>query len=53
MAATDAQRAAAVSGVPGPARLGRPEEFAELVQHIIENRYLNGTSIRLDAGARM
>jgi NAD(P)-dependent dehydrogenase (short-subunit alcohol dehydrogenase family) len=52
-AATDAQRAAAVAGVAGPARLGQPSEFAELVQHIVENRYLNGTSIRIDAGARM
>ena len=35
------------------AGLGQPSEFAELVQHIVENRYLNGTSIRIDAGARM
>jgi NAD(P)-dependent dehydrogenase (short-subunit alcohol dehydrogenase family) len=36
-----------------PQRLGRPEEFAELVQHVIENRMLNGTVLRLDGGLRM
>lgn len=36
-----------------PARLGRPEEFAGLVRHIIENAMLNGEVIRLDAGTRM
>lgn len=36
-----------------PQRLGRPEEFAALVQHAIENRMLNGTVLRLDAGLRM
>lgn len=36
-----------------PRRMGRPEEFAALVAHIVENRYLNGESIRLDGAARM
>ncbi len=39
--------------VPHPARLGRPDEYAALVQHIIENPYLNGETIRLDGGIRM
>ena len=38
-----------VSQVAGPGRLGRPEEYAMLVGHIIV-LYLNGTVIRLDAG---
>lgn len=36
-----------------PPRLGRPEEFAALVRHIVENPMLNGEVIRLDAGTRM
>jgi 3-hydroxyacyl-CoA dehydrogenase/3-hydroxy-2-methylbutyryl-CoA dehydrogenase len=36
-----------------PQRLGTPEEFAHLVQAIVENPMLNGEVIRLDAGARM
>lgn len=51
--APEPQHAAALSTMPGPARFGQPQEFAELVAHIVENRYLNGTTIRLDAGARM
>lgn len=39
--------------VPFPSRLGRPEEFAALVVHIIENRMLNGEVIRLDGALRM
>ena len=39
--------------VPFPARLGRPEEFASLVQTIFENGYLNGETIRLDGAIRM
>ena len=39
--------------VPFPARLGKPEEFAALVGHIITNRYLNGEVIRLDGAIRM
>ncbi len=39
--------------VPFPARLGRPDEFAGLVAHIVENGYLNGETIRLDGAIRM
>jgi len=39
--------------VPFPPRLGRPNEFAQLVGHIIENGYLNGEVIRLDGAIRM
>jgi NAD(P)-dependent dehydrogenase (short-subunit alcohol dehydrogenase family) len=39
--------------VPFPARLGRPEEFAALVQTIFEVTYLNGETIRLDGAIRM
>lgn len=39
--------------VPFPPRLGRPEEFASLAQHIVENTMLNGFTIRLDGGIRM
>jgi NAD(P)-dependent dehydrogenase (short-subunit alcohol dehydrogenase family) len=38
---------------PHPARLGRPEEFAMLVRHIVENPVLNGEVIRLDGALRM
>lgn len=39
--------------IPFPRRFGKPSEFAELVNHIIENSYLNGFTIRLDASIRM
>ena len=39
--------------VPFPTRLGRPDEFAALAQHIIENEMLNGEVIRLDGAMRM
>ncbi len=39
--------------VPFPSRLGRPEEYAALVRHIIENEMLNGEVIRLDGALRM
>lgn len=39
--------------VPFPSRLGRPEDYAKLVQHIIENDMLNGEVIRLDGAIRM
>jgi NAD(P)-dependent dehydrogenase (short-subunit alcohol dehydrogenase family) len=39
--------------VPFPSRLGEPEEFAALAQHIVENPMLNGTVIRLDGALRM
>ncbi|KWX02644.1 3-hydroxyacyl-CoA dehydrogenase [Carbonactinospora thermoautotrophica] len=39
--------------VPHPSRLGRPEEYAALVAHILENPMLNGEVIRLDGALRM
>jgi len=39
--------------VPFPPRLGRPEEYAALAKHIVENQMLNGEVIRLDGGIRM
>jgi NAD(P)-dependent dehydrogenase (short-subunit alcohol dehydrogenase family) len=39
--------------VPFPSRMGAPEEFAMLVQSIVENPMLNGSVIRLDAAVRM
>ena len=39
--------------VPFPPRLGRPEEYAALAKHIIENAMLNGEVIRLDGSIRM
>lgn len=39
--------------VPFPSRLGKPEEFAALAAHIVENAYLNGEVIRLDGAIRM
>jgi len=41
------------AGVPFPPRLGRPEEYAALVRHIVENAMLNGEVIRLDGALRM
>jgi NAD(P)-dependent dehydrogenase (short-subunit alcohol dehydrogenase family) len=40
------------SKVPFPQRFGRPEEFAELAEHMITNRYLNAQVVRLDGGIR-
>jgi NAD(P)-dependent dehydrogenase (short-subunit alcohol dehydrogenase family) len=39
--------------VPFPSRLGKPEEYAALVRHVIENVMLNGETIRLDGAIRM
>lgn len=41
------------ASVPFPSRLGRPDEYAALVRHIIENSMLNGEVIRLDGAIRM
>ncbi|MCC6075196.1 SDR family NAD(P)-dependent oxidoreductase [Pseudomonas sp. GCM10022188] len=41
------------AGVPFPPRLGKPEEYAALVRHIVENSMLNGEVIRLDGALRM
>jgi len=39
--------------VPCPSRLGKPEEFGQLVVSILENPMLNGSVIRLDGALRM
>ena len=41
------------ASVPFPARLGAPAEYAALATHIVENGYINGETIRLDAALRM
>ena len=46
-------QAALAATVPFPARMGQPDEFAQLVAHVIENSYLNGEVVRLDGGLRM
>lgn len=48
----EAQESLAKS-VPFPPRLGRPEEYASLAAHIVENEMLNGETIRLDGAIRM
>jgi NAD(P)-dependent dehydrogenase (short-subunit alcohol dehydrogenase family) len=48
-----ASREALGKVVPFPSRFGRPEEFARLVAHIVENEMLNGEVIRLDGALRM
>ena len=46
-------RAKLGAGVPFPQRLGQPAEYAQLVSQIVENRMLNGETIRLDGALRM
>lgn len=46
-------RAALEAGLPFPSRMGRPEEYAMLVRHIVENPLLNGEVIRLDSAVRL
>jgi NAD(P)-dependent dehydrogenase (short-subunit alcohol dehydrogenase family) len=48
----EAQQSLAAA-IPFPPRLGQPEEFASLVLHMIDNSYLNGEVVRLDASLRM
>jgi NAD(P)-dependent dehydrogenase (short-subunit alcohol dehydrogenase family) len=49
----DDVREGIVSSVVFPRRLGRPDEFAALVLHLVDNEYLNGETIRLDAATRL
>lgn len=49
----DHVQAALSASIPFPSRLGQPDEFAATVQHITENCYLNGTTIRLDGAVRL
>ncbi len=48
----EVQRSLSAS-IPFPSRLGRPEEFADLVAYILASRYLNGETIRLDGAVRL
>ncbi|GHO44933.1 3-hydroxyacyl-CoA dehydrogenase [Ktedonospora formicarum] len=49
----EAARVSLGQQVPFPSRLGRPDEYASLAKHIIENTMLNGETIRLDGAIRM
>jgi len=49
----EAAQASLAASVPFPKLLGRPPQFAALVRHMIENRYLNGEVVRLDGALRM
>jgi NAD(P)-dependent dehydrogenase (short-subunit alcohol dehydrogenase family) len=49
----DEVRDSLAAAVPHPSRLGRPEEFASLAAHIVENQMINGETIRLDGAIRM
>ncbi|MGH7818229.1 MAG: SDR family oxidoreductase, partial [Candidatus Binatia bacterium] len=51
--APPALRDALAKQIPFPSRLGRPDEFAALACHVIENVMLNGETIRLDGAIRM
>ena len=46
-------KASLEAGIPFPSRLVRPEEFAALVKHMIENMAINGEVVRLDGALRM
>ena len=48
----EAQKSLAAA-VPFPKLLGRPDQFAALARHIIENTYINGEVIRLDGALRL
>jgi len=46
-------REALGAGIPFPSRLGRPAEYAQLIEQIVANPMLNGETIRLDGALRM
>ena len=46
-------KASQLKAVPFPPRMGQPDEFAMLVEHIVQNPMLNGETIRIDGAARM
>jgi len=48
----EAQQSLALA-VPFPKLLGRPEQFAALARHLIENTYINGAVIRIDGALRL
>ena len=49
----DTAREALGDVTPFPPRLGKPSEYADLVEHILTNQMLNGEVIRLDGALRM
>jgi NAD(P)-dependent dehydrogenase (short-subunit alcohol dehydrogenase family) len=49
----DKVRQALAAGVPFPSRLGRPDEYADLVRYICESDYINGAAVRLDGAIRL
>jgi len=49
----DAAQQSLAASVPFPKLLGQPPQYAALVRHMIENRYLNGEVVRLDGALRM
>jgi NAD(P)-dependent dehydrogenase (short-subunit alcohol dehydrogenase family) len=49
---TDEQQEMFAKSIPNPKRMGDPDEYAILAAHIVENDFLNGTTIRLDGGQR-
>jgi NAD(P)-dependent dehydrogenase (short-subunit alcohol dehydrogenase family) len=49
----ESTRAALVQAMASPRRFGETPEFASLILEIVRNAYLNGETIRLDAGLRM
>jgi NAD(P)-dependent dehydrogenase (short-subunit alcohol dehydrogenase family) len=53
MALPEEARQSLAAAVPFPKLLGRPDQFAFLARHIIENTYINGEVIRLDGALRM
>lgn len=50
---SDEFRAGLAASVPFPQRLGRPEEYAQLVMAIVDHDYLNGETFRMDGALRM
>ena len=46
-------RDALAAGIPFPSRLGQPAEYAQLVESIVRNAYINGETIRIDGALRM
>jgi len=46
-------RRSLADAIPHPRRLGQPREYAQLACHIVENKMLNGETIRLDGALRM
>jgi len=53
MGLPDEVRHSLAASVPFPQVLGKPEQYAALARHIVENRYLNGEVIRIDGSLRM